>query len=208
MRPYRVALVGCGESGAAAATAYQTHPRTHVVALCDLVAALVRALGDEIGVDAHYSDLDRMIEEGKPDIVVIPTGTEFHFDLSMCVLEHGVHIDLEKPITIDLEQADALLANAEEKNVRVAVHHQERVGGPLQVVARALRGGRIGRLRHLTASDKGYCGGLRCRLALAGAWVGVVHALAQGAVSVVDCRCCSMVIVQFLLVWGVNPFLN
>ena len=112
MDTYRVAILGCRNRGGHAGRAYKAHRRTEVVGLCDVVEERVNELGDELGVEARYTDLDVMIEETKPDIVAIPTGTEYHYPLSMRVLEHGVNIDVEKPVTIDLEQADRLVARA------------------------------------------------------------------------------------------------
>ena len=114
MKTYRVAILGCRDRGGHAARAYHAHARTEVVGLCDLVEERLNGLGDQLGVDARYTDLDAMIEEAEPDIVAIPTGTEFHFPLCMRVLEHGVDIDVEKPVTIDLQQADTLAARAKE----------------------------------------------------------------------------------------------
>ena len=159
MKTYRVAILGCRGRGTAAARAYHMHPRTHLVALCDLLQERVDALGDELGVTARYDDLDAMIVDAKPDIVAIPTGTEFHHELSMRVLEHGVNIEVEKPICVDLGQADQVLAKASEKGVRVAVHHQSRSGGFMRAVAQAVGDGRIGDLRQVNASGKGYYGG-------------------------------------------------
>ena len=159
MKTYRVAILGCRGRGTAAARAYHAHPRTEVVGLCDLVQELVDTLGDELGVDARYDDLDAMIVETKPDIVAIPTGTEFHYPLLMRVLEHGVHVEVEKPICVELHQADEVLTKASEKGVRVAVHHQSRTGGMMRAVHRAVEDGRIGKVRHLNAGGKGYYGG-------------------------------------------------
>ena len=159
MQQYRVAILGCRGRGTAAGRAYHQHPRTEVVALCDLVPERLAELGDELGVAARYDDLDRMIEAEGPDIVAIPTGTEFHYPLAMRVLEHGVHIDIEKPICTILAEADAVLAKAAEKGVQVAVHHQGRSGGALQAVKAAIAAGRIGDLRYVQGSGKGYYGG-------------------------------------------------
>jgi predicted dehydrogenase len=127
--------------------------------LCDLIEERLNRLGDEIGVSARFTDLDEMIRQTEPDIVAIPTGTEFHYDLSMRVLEHGVHIDVEKPMGVDLLQADAVLAKAKQKGVQVAVHHQWRVSAWAQAVAQVLQAGKIGDLRYIYASGKGYYGG-------------------------------------------------
>ena len=156
---YRVAILGCRGRGTAAAGGYHAHPRTEVVALCDLVPELLNDLGDKLGVDARYDDLDAMIRETEPDIVAIPTGTEFHHDLAMRVLEYSVHIDIEKPLCVDLVESDEVIAKAEEKGVRIAVHHQGRTGAVLKAVAAALEAGRIGELQHIHGYGKGYYGG-------------------------------------------------
>jgi predicted dehydrogenase len=159
MKTYRVAILGCRARGTAQARAYHAHPRTEVVGLCDLVRERMDTLGDELGVQARFMDLDEMIREMRPDIVAIPTGTEFHHPLAMRVLEHGVNIEVEKPFCPELWQADAVLAKAREKGARVAVHHQNRVGAGIQAIARAFAEGRIGALRHIHGTGKGYYGG-------------------------------------------------
>ena len=159
MKTYRVAILGCRGRGTAAARAYHAHPRTEIVGLCDLVEERRRTLGAEINVTARFADLDEMIQETSPDIVAIPTGTEFHYDLCMRVLEHGVHIEVEKPMCVDLGQADAVIDKAEEKGVQVAVHHQGRVGASMQTIACAFNAGKIGELRYMYGSGKGYYGG-------------------------------------------------
>ena len=77
----------------------------------------------------------------------------------MHVLEHGVNIEVEKPICTDLVQADAVLAKAKEKNARVVVHHQRRVSPTMQSVAKELDEGKIGDLRYIYACGKGYYAG-------------------------------------------------
>ncbi len=158
-KTFRVAILGCRGRGTSAAGGYHAHPRTEVVGLCDLVPELLNTLGDKLGVDARYDDLDAMIRETEPDIVAIPTGTEFHYDLAMRVLEHGVHIDIEKPLCVDLVQADEVIAKAAEKGVHIAVHHQGRTGAVIRAIAGALDAGRIGQLQHIHGYGKGYYGG-------------------------------------------------
>lgn len=159
MKTYRVAVLGCGPRGGAAARAYAAHPRTQVVGLCDLAPDRARALGAALGVSALYADLDVMIPEVRPDIVVVPTGTEFHYDLARRALEYGAHVDVEKPMCATLDQADALLELARARGLRIAVHHQSRVNPSMLTVRQAIRGGQIGEIRHTVGSCKGYYGG-------------------------------------------------
>ena len=159
MKTYRVGILGCRNRGTGSARAYHVHPRTEVVALCDLLTERLDTLGNELGVSARFTDLDVMIAETRPDIVLIATGIEFHYDLSMRVLEHGVNVDVEKPMCAHLEQADAMVAKAKEKGARVAVHHQRSVGPAVRAVVQALEEGRIGQLRYVTCGGQGYYGG-------------------------------------------------
>ena len=115
MKTYRVAILGCRSRGTSAAKAYHAHPRTEIVALCDLVQERLETLGNIVNVSAHFTDLDEMIRQTAPDIVAIPTATEAHYPLCMRVLEHGVNIEVEKPLCIDLVQADEVLAKAKRK---------------------------------------------------------------------------------------------
>jgi predicted dehydrogenase len=154
-----VAVLGCRARGTAAGRAYAAHPRTEVVALCDLLPERTAALGDELGVGARFSDPDAMIAQTRPDLVAIPTGTESHYDLAMRALAHGVHVDVEKPMALDLEEADALVARAAARGVLLAVHHQWRVGCHMRAVRRALARGAIGELHGAIAQCKGYYGG-------------------------------------------------
>ncbi len=159
MKTYRVAVLGCRGRGTAGARGYHAHPRAKVVGLCDLIKERRDTLGDMLGVSARFADLDEMIVQTSPDIVAIPTGTEFHYELCMRVLEHGVNIDVEKPMCVDLEQADEVMAKATEKGVKVAVHHQGRVGSYMKAAEKAVQEGRIGEIRYVYGSGKGYYAG-------------------------------------------------
>ena len=159
MKTYRVAILGCRSRGSSTARVYHAHPRTEVVGLCDLLADRRNALGDELGVTARYEDLDAMIRETKPDIVAIPTAPALHAPLALRVLEHGVIIEVEKPMGMDLIETDAVMDKAAAKGVQVAVHHQWRLSAGTQASNKAYQQGKIGELRYIYASGKGYYGG-------------------------------------------------
>jgi predicted dehydrogenase len=159
----RVAMLGARARATSAARAYHAHPRCEIVGVCDLVGQVRDKLSDELGVppELRFADLDQMIEQTRPHIVAIPVATELHHTLCMRVLERhpGVAIDVEKPLCATLEQADEVVQLARDHNTLTAVHHQGRCGRALRTVQEMLRSGRIGKLRHIIASDKGYYGG-------------------------------------------------
>ena len=112
MKKYRVAILGCRSRGTSAARVYHAHPRTEVVALCDLLEDRLNSLGDELGLKARFTDLDEMIRQTEPKIVAIPTAPALHAPLALRVLEHGVNIEVEKPMGMDLIETDAVMSKA------------------------------------------------------------------------------------------------
>ena len=127
--------------------------------MCDLIEDRMNMLGDELGVEARFTDFNEMIRQTKPDIVAIPTAPALHAPLALQVLEHGVNIEVEKPMGMDLLETDAVMNKAAEKGVQVAVHHQWRLSAWTQAINQAYQAGQIGELRYIYASGKGYYGG-------------------------------------------------
>jgi predicted dehydrogenase len=124
-----------------------------------LLEERLNTLGDELGIAARFADLDEMIRQTKPDIVAIPTAPSLHAPLALRALEHGVHIDVEKPMGMDLIETDAIMDKAAKKGVQVAVHHQWRLSPWTQAINQLFQDGTIGELRYIYASGKGYYGG-------------------------------------------------
>jgi predicted dehydrogenase len=158
-RTYRVALLGCRARGQAQAKAVTQHPRTDLVAVCDLLPERRDALGERFGVAARYDDFERMIREQAPDVVLIPTATRFHASLAEAVLRLGCHVDVEKPLTLTLEELDRLLVAQRDSGRHLVPHHQAAVHPPAKKLRDLVRAGTIGRPQAVRLRDKGYYGG-------------------------------------------------
>ncbi len=64
------------------------------------------------GIPAVYDDLDTMLADADLDIVVNLTPIPAHFETSLQIIEHGVHLVTEKPLAQTLAEADKLCAAA------------------------------------------------------------------------------------------------
>ena len=159
MRPYRVALIGCRARGTQQAAAIARHPRTELVAVCDLLPERLNELGDRFGVAARYADFEQMIREQQPDIVNIPTATKVHAPLAEAVLKMGCHVDVEKPITLTLEELDRVLAAQQASGKQLVPHHQSATGPVEGKLRRLVKEGFIGEVQTVRVRDKGYYGG-------------------------------------------------
>src|SRR5690606_23223629 len=77
----------------------------------------------ELGVKSFHRPEDLI---GQVDLVTVAASTLSHYDVAKTFLENGVHVNVEKPITATVPQAEELIALAQKKNLKLAVGHIER----------------------------------------------------------------------------------
>ncbi len=98
---FNVAIVGYRAQGKNHhAPAFAKHPDCRIVAVCDVVEERAREGAEAYGVPA-YVDVDEMLAKEEIDIVDLPVGERFRFDLVMKCFEHGKHVFTEKPLVAE-----------------------------------------------------------------------------------------------------------
>ena len=113
-----VALVGFGHIARAHVDALRGIPEVRVVGVCEITASKAEAAGAVLGVPGYF-DLDRMLDDLRPDAVVVCTWTAGHFDSGRAALEHGAHAFIEKPPTQRVAEAAALEEEARRRGLVV-----------------------------------------------------------------------------------------
>lgn len=116
-----------------------------LAAVCDIVAEKAQSLGGQAGVP-WYTDMHRMMEEVKPDVVTILTESGRHAEHVLALAPYGKHIVVEKPMALTLDSADAMIAACDRHGVRLFVVKQNRFNVPVLKLRQALEEGRFGKL--------------------------------------------------------------
>src|ERR1700691_76457 len=119
----KVAIVGCGKIADAHASQIQRVGGCEIVGVCDREPLMAKQLYERFPVKRYFSDLPALVCEARPDVVHITTSPESHFDIARFCLEHGCHVYVEKPFTVDAGQAYALVHLANEKGLKLTVGH-------------------------------------------------------------------------------------
>jgi predicted dehydrogenase len=78
------------------------------VAVCAGHESSARRLALAHSVPRWYTDYARMLETEDLDAVVVATPNDLHFPVTMLALEHGAHVMCEKPLALDVHQAEAM----------------------------------------------------------------------------------------------------
>lgn len=119
-REIRVGVAGVGHFGRIHASKYAQLPGARLVAVADADEARARAVAEELGCAALTDPLDLI---GQVDAVSIAVPTSRHHEVARAFLEAGVHVLIEKPITAQVAEADALIALARARGLVLQVGH-------------------------------------------------------------------------------------
>jgi len=143
------AIIGCGRIAANHINAALKNGMK-VVALCDLNQRAMDALVYEFHLEGTklYTDFKQMLTENTIDVVSLAVDSGVRARIALGVLDFGVHLIVEKPMAMNLPDADAMLEKAEKKGVRICVCQQNRFNIAVQATRKALEAGRFGKLSH------------------------------------------------------------
>ena len=123
MKTIRVAVIGVGYLGRFHAEKYARMKNVELVGVVDIDRSRAEAVAGVHGTAAlsDYCDLF-----GKVDAVSVVVPTESHFSVGAALLDQGVDVLIEKPMTTTLQQADELIALSESKDCILQIGHLER----------------------------------------------------------------------------------
>lgn len=119
----RLGVVGVGYLGKFHAEKYARMPDVELVGVVDSSKSQADEIAKNLGTQAFY-DHKELVDH--LDAVSIAVPTEYHYEVSKDFLNHDVDVLIEKPMTSTLEQADKLLALAEQRGCIIQVGHLER----------------------------------------------------------------------------------
>jgi predicted dehydrogenase len=100
----RVALAGVHRASAYV-KAFQLHPETEIVALCDPNETALAEAGRALGVQQLYTVYEQMLDDARADAVLIATPMQFHAAQSMAALQRDIHVLSEVTAAVTVDEA-------------------------------------------------------------------------------------------------------
>ena len=89
--------------------ALRAHPEADLVALCDTDPRRLAAAASAYGIDHAYTDVAAMLEAQPLDGAVVASSNASHYAVARACLERGLHVMLEKPMTLRARDAGDLI---------------------------------------------------------------------------------------------------
>jgi predicted dehydrogenase len=140
----KIAIVGCGKIADAHASQIQRIGGCEIVGVCDREPLMAKQLYERFPVKSYFTDLADLVDKVRPDVVHITTPAESHFELARFCLDQGCHVYVEKPFTLNVEQAQVLVDTAERKGVKLTVGHNDQFTHVARRMRALVRSGYLG----------------------------------------------------------------
>jgi len=135
MEKIRTAVVGTGYLGRFHAQKYAALDSSDLVA----IAEVNREQGERVAKELNTRWVeDYMTLVGEVDAVSIVVPTQLHHEVASFFLDHGIHVLLEKPITVTVEQAKDLIERGQKNGALLQVGHLERFNPAVQALSSVL----------------------------------------------------------------------
>jgi predicted dehydrogenase len=145
MSVLRLAVVGPGLMGMKHIELVRADPRTELAAIVQPEPVHARSLAETFGVPV-FGDVSACLESVSPDGLILASPNPFHFDQARTCAAAGVPMLIEKPITDDLSEAEALVDLIERSGVKAMVGHHRAHSPLVSAARRVVESGRLGRL--------------------------------------------------------------
>lgn len=149
----RVGVIGAGAMGKNHIRIYSEMQGVELAGISDIDKDLVESLAQQYNTKA-FTDYKEMLASGL-DAVSIVVPTKMHRQVAIDAIEAGAHILVEKPISDTVENANAIIDAAKEKDRLVMVGHIERFNPAVIKLKEMIDSGLLGKIVSISTTRVG-----------------------------------------------------
>lgn len=150
--PTRVTVVGCGYWGTNYVRVLSELPDARIAGVCDQRTNRLDDVARRFPGVPLTTDVDEALADDQADAVVVCTQAATHRELAGRALEAGKHVLVEKPLTIDVAEADELIELADRAGRVLLTGHTFLYNEGVKHVKRLIGRGELGRTYYLYAT--------------------------------------------------------
>jgi predicted dehydrogenase len=185
----RIGIVGCGQIGRWHLDAYKLNLPVKLVAFADTDLNRAQEFAKEAGAVA-YSSHEEMIKHENLDGVSICTVPSTHRDIALDLLDAGINVLCEKPLSISVAQAQEMVDKAKEKNLLLLTGFKFRFFEEVLKAKEMLEKGGIGKVLNFRLMFGGH-------MDMAGSWYSRKEISGGGVI--IDNACHAVDLIRYLL---------
>jgi len=119
--------------------------KIQLIALCDEIETKARGIGKKYNVD-WYTDYKKLLKRDDIDIISICTPNGLHAEMAIATANSSKHALVEKPIALNIQEADQMINVFEKNNKKLFVVKQVRFNPTVMVVKEIINQGKLGKI--------------------------------------------------------------
>jgi predicted dehydrogenase len=146
MKPVGIGVVGLGNFGEVHIRAISRMPEFELVAVCSRSAERAEQIAETYGVRGRYTDPHELAADPEVEAVDVVTGVARHAEVMQIALAAGKHVLVEKPLSARMDETEAVLKLAEEKDRIVMVGYVERYDPRRAMIRERVASGELGEI--------------------------------------------------------------
>ncbi len=146
----RLGVIGCGKFPTAALFPCFPLAPIELVAVCDLDRERAEATARTFGAARAYPDHREMLARESLDAAMVEVGPHVNPGLVIDAMRAGLHVYVEKPPALTVEECERMAAVSRETGRFLAVGFMKRFGTAYRMAKRILDSAEFGRLVHVT----------------------------------------------------------
>ncbi len=146
----RIAVIGAGVMGRNHARVLSEMPGVDLVAVVDMFRDAAERICNRCG-GRPYCDVIAMLDELRPDAVIVSVPTSEHLAVAREAIVRGIHVLVEKPIAESIEEAQSMIDLAQAYGVVLSIGHIERFNPAVIALKEHIASGEIGRVFQIDA---------------------------------------------------------
>lgn len=128
---------------------YQAHPRARLVGVYDPDEERAARAAKRFGAESVFSDYEAMLDRDDIDAIDIITPNVSHASLALAAIAAGKHVICEKPMAMNVDEAQQMVDAARKANLKTAVNFTWRNPPAALFIRHLIQQGRLGRIYHV-----------------------------------------------------------
>jgi predicted dehydrogenase len=150
----KIALIGAGKMGLSHLAILGAHPDVEIAGVADTSKMVTDVLEKYSGFKT-FADYKKMLDTTNPEAVFVSAPTKFHASIVHDLLQRGIHVFVEKPFCLNVQQGTELVKLAREKKLVNQVGYHNKFIGTFEEVKKIVSGGYIGEIQHFLGEAYG-----------------------------------------------------
>jgi len=147
-RGITIGHVGLGKWGLTLFDNFSALAGCRVKYACDLRQELLSKLQGEFDTK-FIDDVNEMLADEEVEAVVVATEAPSHYKIALSALKHNKHVYIEKPITLDIAQAEELVELAKKNNKKIMVGHLLLYHPAIKKLKELITAGELGKINYV-----------------------------------------------------------